>query len=137
MNGGSLFLVTGNVFLAQRLRKSPRSLRPKVAQTAVGIAVIGLTGALGLNFAIRGQAFQSFDDRVDPLAQSKFGQKFNPHLNETLRDIYVARLPLPQISPDLIEDYQLGGSMMVERYCAGLLGGLGAFPISFCFAVCL
>ena len=94
---------------------------------ATGSAATGITGALWYHFETRGQNFEAFDDATDPLAQGRFGQAFNPHSNETLSDIYVARVPLSRIRPDLIEDYNRGGSKLVERYCSGMLGGWGAF----------
>ena len=94
---------------AQYLSRTRRQLLRRLAfSTAYGGGVAGLAGSLWYCFETREQTFQPFNEASDPLAQNDFYKACNPRSNETSSDIYVARVPLSQVRPDLVEDYKRG-----------------------------
>lgn len=108
--------------LPRTIRVSKLSLlRPILSATAGGLTA----GFVSYRIATHGQTFQAFDENTDPLAQGRFGQTFNPYKNQTLSDIYVARVPLEQIDSSLLHNTSEDSSRLIEGYAAGLFGGWG------------
>jgi hypothetical protein len=86
-------------------------------------AASGTIGTCAYMLATRHQKFHELDAASDPLALSSIYQTSNPHSNKTMSDVYEARVPLAHIRPELVNDFQRGGSKLVEAYCSGVLGG--------------
>jgi hypothetical protein len=100
-----------------------------MVRSTLGLAFASFTvGFASYRFVTYGQTFQAFDDETDSLAQSTIAKSLNPYGNKTLSDIYLARVPLERIDPDLIRNGGEESSKLVERYAAGLLGGWGQLP---------
>jgi len=59
--------------------------------------------------------------RTDYLYNTTWYARYNAENNPTLSDVCVRRVPLDQIQPDLLEK----PGKLVERYCAGVWGGIG------------
>lgn len=59
----------------------------------------------------------------DHIFHSTYHRKFNPLQNPTFHDLCVRKVPLSEIHPSLLEDK----GKLVERFCAGVWGGRGAF----------
>ncbi|KNG90618.1 hypothetical protein ANOM_001320 [Aspergillus nomiae NRRL 13137] len=58
---------------------------------------------------------------TDPIFQSKHLQEYNPNSNPTIHDLHIARVPLTQIHPRLLDD----PNKLLERYCGGIWAGAG------------
>lgn len=110
-----------------RLQASRSTLRRSFAFIASAGAITGSIGIFTYGFATREQKFHELNSVSDPLARSSFVRDFNPYSNETLSDIYEARIPLAKIRPDLVLDFKRGGTKLIEQYCSGALGGWGTF----------
>lgn len=63
----------------------------------------------------------------DHIFHSTYHRKFNPLQNPTLHDLCVRTVPLSEINPSLLENE----GKLVEKFCAGVWGGWGAFALSF------
>ncbi|KAB8259405.1 hypothetical protein BDV32DRAFT_150520 [Aspergillus pseudonomiae] len=61
---------------------------------------------------------------TDPIFHSKHLQEYNPNGNPTIHDLHIARVPLTQIHPRLLED----PNKLLERYCGGIWAGAGFAP---------
>ena len=59
--------------------------------------------------------------RTDYLFNTTWYARYNAENNPVLSDVCVRRVPLDQIQPDLLEK----PGKLVERYCAGVWGGIG------------
>ncbi|EED17121.1 conserved hypothetical protein [Talaromyces stipitatus ATCC 10500] len=69
--------------------------------------------------------FEPFGPENDPLFQTRFLRMYNPNNNPSVNDSCVRKVPLDKIRPELVEDALAGGSMLLERFCAGVWGGYG------------
>ena len=61
----------------------------------------------------------------EPLFQSTFYRRSNPSSNPALYDVAVRKFPISKLNLELVQDAQLGGTRLVEHYCAGVWGSLG------------
>ncbi|KIX09116.1 uncharacterized protein Z518_00194 [Rhinocladiella mackenziei CBS 650.93] len=99
-----------------------------LSKTLQGLAVTSL-GSVGAFFVWTKHCHFSeandFSPTTEPLFQSKWFKKYNPHANGTMHDECVRRLPLFKIRPELIEDAQKGGSKLVEAFSQGVWGTFG------------
>ena len=77
-------------------------------------------------------AWAARGSRVLPLAQSDylynttFYARYNAENNPTTADVCVRRIPLKDLKPELLEKE----GKLVERFCAGVWGGLGTTLVS-------
>ncbi|KPI42116.1 uncharacterized protein AB675_5402 [Cyphellophora attinorum] len=69
------------------------------------------------------EVHEPLDPATEPLFQSSFYRRYNPHNNFYNSDVIVRRVPLTHIRPDLIEDAQAGGSRLVEHFCGSIWSG--------------
>ncbi|OGM48991.1 hypothetical protein ABOM_003142 [Aspergillus bombycis] len=61
---------------------------------------------------------------TDPIFHSKHLREYNPNGNPAIHDLHIARVPLTQIHPRLLED----PNKLLEQYCGGIWAGAGFAP---------
>jgi hypothetical protein len=99
--------------------------RSRIATLSKVMASVALAGAGGWQLWTRQCYFEPFGPENDPIFQSDHYKRLNPGNHPSLKDSCVRRVPLSQISPELVDDTLKGGSKLVERFCAGIWGGYG------------
>ena len=90
-----------------------------------GTAVSLLVSLGGFTVYTKHVHWEDLQPSQDQLARTSYYRQFNPSLNPVLRDVAVRQLPIHKVDPELIQDAKAGGTRLVERYCAGVYGGLG------------
>jgi hypothetical protein len=61
----------------------------------------------------------------DPIFSSAAYLRYNPNKNPQTKDLCVRKVELSKIKPQLLE--KEGEGKLVEAFCAGVWGGIGAF----------
>ena len=90
-----------------------------------GTAVSLLVSLGGFTVYTKHVHWEDLQPSQDQLARTSYYRQFNPSLNPVLRDVAVRQLPIHKVDPELIQDAKAGGTRLVERYCAGVYGGVG------------
>lgn len=71
--------------------------------------------------------FEPFGPDTDPIFHSELYRRHNPGDHPSLKDSCVRSVPLERIQRELVDDALGGGSMLLERFCAGMWGGYGKY----------
>lgn len=87
------------------------------------VTAAGSVATVAIFFGSTRNDLQQPMQATDPVFQSPFFKKFNPNNNPTTHDLFVRRVPLDKIRPELLEKK----GKLVEAFCAGVWGGLGKF----------
>lgn len=85
------------------------------------VTAFGGVATIGLFFGSTRNDILTPMTSSDPVFQSPFYKKFNPNNNPSTHDLFVRRVPLDKIRPELLEKK----GKLVEAFCAGVWGGLG------------
>ncbi|KIW63000.1 hypothetical protein PV04_09883 [Phialophora macrospora] len=64
--------------------------------------------------------FVPYDPSNDALSGSTFYHRFNPNQNPTFHDLCVRKIPLNKLDPNLLRDYEEGGTKLIEAFCAAI-----------------
>jgi hypothetical protein len=91
----------------------------KILNTTI---VIGSASTGAFYYVTRNSQFVPFPAN-DPILSSVAYKKYNPNKNPALQDLCIRRIPLSKIKPELLHE----DGKLVEAFCAGVFGGLGAF----------
>ncbi|KAK5044479.1 hypothetical protein LTR84_010760 [Exophiala bonariae] len=70
----------------------------------------------------------SLDQATEPLFDSHFFHRYNPHHNHVNSDIVARYIPLTELRRDLLEDSRNGGSKLVEHFCGAMWSGWSYTP---------
>ncbi|KAE8133821.1 hypothetical protein BDV38DRAFT_286442 [Aspergillus pseudotamarii] len=93
----------------------------KLVKWAAGTAITGGSSLALLVYYITSDIQYVPVSANDPIFRSKHFQEYNPNGNPTVHDLHIARVPLKQIRPQLLED----PNKLLERYCGGIWAGAG------------
>lgn len=92
-----------------------------------GTVLTTLTSAAAFTVWTKHSQFEPIDPSTDPTVNSSLYKKYNPNRNPALTDVCVRRIALVKIDPDLVWDFNEGGTKLVERFTQGVWGGFGKF----------
>jgi len=101
--------------------KTFKRLRAGRVWTACGFSTTALLGVTGTwKLSSRNCYFEPFEPENDPLFQSHYFHKFNPGQHPSLNDTCVRKVALSDIEAELVDDALKNGSLLTERFCAGV-----------------
>jgi hypothetical protein len=93
-----------------------------ILRSLLRTSIIGAGGAAAaFTYLVRNSTFVPISPQ-DPVFSSAAYLRSNPNRNPQTHDLCVRTVPLSQLKPQLLEK----DGRLVEAFCAGVWGGLGA-----------
>lgn len=108
------------------MARLPSLFRQRLALAAKVAAGVSITGAASFHFVTRKCYFEPFGpENGRSLFEHALMKQINPWNKPVSADSCVREVPFNKLDKVLLEDAGNGGTMLIERFTAGIWGGFG------------